>query len=237
MRTICFYITFFFILLVKTPSLILLNAKKNKMEILDFYNESHKHAKKWSSKLIKVSGAKVTVNGYDNIPKDEAVLFISNHQGNFDIPLFLTFIDKEIGFVAKTELLKVPLIRSWMKNIGCVFINRDDLKQSAKTILEGISILKSGHSMLIFPEGTRSNGDELGEFKAGSFKLATKPKITIVPITVDGSYKLMKKKTGKITPNNVTITIHKPIYTKDLNSEEIKELPIKVKEIIESVIK
>ena len=77
---------------------------------------------------------------------------------------------------------KIPFLSSWMKRIHCIFLDRKDIKQSAKTILEGIRILKSGHSMVVFPEGTRSKGEQMGEFKAGSFKLATKSKFLLFPL-------------------------------------------------------
>ena len=88
--------------------------------------------------------------------------------------------------------------------------------------------------MVIFPEGTRSKGDEMGEFKAGSFKLATKAKVPIIPVTIKGSYKLMEANGNKIKPDMVEIFIHPEIPTADLSKEELSNLPEKVKSIIGS---
>ena len=106
------------------------------------------------------------------------------------------------------------------------------MKQSAKTILEGIKLLKSGHSMVVFPEGKRSKCDEMGEFKAGSFKLATKSKVPIIPVTIDGSYKILEGSHYRICPAKVNVYIHEPIETANLSKESESKLPEMVEKII-----
>lgn len=196
----------------------------------------HKVTTKWAASQLKVSGAKVKVYGQENVPKDTPVVFMSNHQSNFDIPLLMVYVDKPKGFVAKVELKKVPILRDWMEQINCVFMDRNDLRQSVKTIIDGIKLIDSGKSMVIFPEGTRGKGGPIGEFKAGSFKLATKPKVPIVPITINGSAKLMELNGNKITPGEVEIYIHPMIKTADLTKEAVDELPDQVKAIIVSKV-
>lgn len=196
----------------------------------------HEVTSNWMRTQIKRSGATITVHGEENIPQNEAVVYISNHQGNFDIPILMSYINQPKGFIAKIEIKKLPVIRTWMTLIHCVFMDRSTLKGSAGAIMEGIKILKQGHSLVIFPEGTRSKGDQMGEFKAASFKLATKPGIPIVPVTINGSYKLMEAHGGKIKPDHVELTIHPPIITKGLTKEEQAELPEKVQAIIASAL-
>ena len=130
--------------------------KKGKDKELELY--CHKLTKNWANAVMKLAGAKITVKGEENlaIAKEQTVLFVSNHQSNFDIPIFLSKIDVPKGFIAKKELKSWPLINLWMKNIRCVFMDRDNVRKSAEAIVEGINILKSGHSMVIFREGTRS---------------------------------------------------------------------------------
>jgi 1-acyl-sn-glycerol-3-phosphate acyltransferase len=235
MRTIYFYFSLFFTLILKTPKLNKLKKEKGKIQQLEYYRQASLFTKSWAQNLLKIAGAEVSILGTKNIPQDEAILFVSNHQGNFDIPLCLSSLNKDIGFVSKTELLKVPFISTWMQEVGCIFMDRTDMRQSAKCILEGIETLKSGHSLVVFPEGTRSKSGTMSEFKHGAFKLATKPKVTIVPITINGSYKLMEgNHKNKVRPAKVSITIHSPIYTKNLSPQEIKELPDKVFNIIQS---
>lgn len=197
----------------------------------------HQITHRWANFVMKANGANVKVVGLENIPKDTAVLFVSNHQGNFDIPLLMSAIDVPKGFIAKKELEKIPGISMWMRYIRCIFMDRDNLRKSAQSIIEGVKTLKSGYSMVIFPEGTRSKGSEALEFKAGSFKLATKSKVPIVPITIDGSYKLLEiNKKTRITADNVKITVHPAIDVTKLSKEEISTLHETVRKIIVDAI-
>ena len=118
--------------------------------------------------------------------------------------------------------------------MNCVFMDRSNIRKSAEAIVEGVNIIKSGYSLVIFPEGTRSKSNLIGEFKAGSFKLATKSKAPIVPVSIKDSYKLMEANGNKIKPADVEIHIHPAIETKNLTKEEMEALPEKVKSIIGS---
>lgn len=186
-----------------------------------------------SQKLIKLSDSTVNVHGLENIPEGP-VLFVSNHQSNMDIAIICGFIDKPKGFIAKKELKKLPLISKWITLAGSIYLDRDNPRKSMEGILEGIKTLKNGHSLVVFPEGTRSRGDKMGEFKAGSFKLATKSKVPIVPLTIDGTYRVMEANKVLIKPSNINFYVHKPIYTDKLSKEELAKLPETVEDIIRS---
>src|SRR5471030_763778 len=97
----------------------------------------------WARFVMKVAGAKVNIIGLEHLPIDKTVLFVSNHQSNFDIPLLLSSIDIPKGFIAKKELANWPFISTWMKYINCIFMDRDNLRKSAESIVEGINLLKS----------------------------------------------------------------------------------------------
>lgn len=181
-------------------------------------------AAKWARDLLKQAGASVKVTGAENIPVDRAVLFVSNHQGNFDIPILLGYIDKPKAFVAKIEMLKLPLIRTWMKQMNCVFMDRHDMRQSLRVMNEATEYLKQGYSMVIFPEGTRSRGKTMGEFKAGSLRIASKANVPIVPVTIKGSYKLMEQNGFIIKPAEVEVIISEPISTLGLTKEQANGL-------------
>ncbi|WP_346848079.1 MULTISPECIES: lysophospholipid acyltransferase family protein [unclassified Clostridium] len=233
-KTIIWFGHFAISLLTKIGPMYKVNSleKHGKTEEMEAY--IHKVTSKWAMSQLKYSGATVSVYGEDNIPSNIPVVFISNHQGNFDIPLLMSYINKPKGFIAKVETLKIPIVRTWMQYIHCVFMDRSNLRKSATAIIEGVKIIKAGHSLVIFPEGTRSKGGPLGEFKAGSFKLATKSNAPIVPITINGSYKLMEANNNRIKAANVELFIHPPIETKNLSKEEQEKLPTVVKEIIAS---
>ena len=232
-RTIAWYTHFATSLISKIPAMYKVKSLEKQGKTTERDEYIHKTTSKWAMSHVKMSGAKVNVHGEENIPKDIPVLFISNHQGNFDIALFMSYIDKPKGYVAKIEMKKIPLLRNWMEYMNCIFMDRSSLKKSAEAIIEGIKILKNGHSLVIFPEGTRSRGNKIGEFKAGSFKLATKAKVPIVPVTIKGSYKLMEENGNRIKPADVEIFIHPMIETKNLSKEDLDVLPDKVKKIIE----
>lgn len=124
----------------------------------------HKTTTKWAKNMVRFTGSTVDVKGLENIP-DRHVLFVSNHQSNFDIPLLMGYVPKFKGFVAKIELEKVPVISWWMKKMNCLFLDRNDMRQSLKVIIQGIGLLKAGNTMVVFPEGTRSKGNKMGDFK------------------------------------------------------------------------
>lgn len=236
-RTILWYTHFAISLVGTLPKLYKVKSLEKQGKIKEKEAYIHQVTSKWANAQLKMSGAKVTVFGQENLPKDSPVVFMSNHQSNFDIPLLIVYIDHFKGFVAKTELTKIPILNSWMENIKCVFMDRNDLRQSVKTIIEGINLVKSGHSMVIFPEGTRGKGGPMGEFKAGSFRLATKPKVPIVPITINGTYQLMEQNKGMIKAAHIELYIHPMIETAKLTKEETSELPETVKTLIASQLK
>jgi 1-acyl-sn-glycerol-3-phosphate acyltransferase len=183
--------------------------KQNKLDELEKLLD--KMSKEWSNKLLKLAGIKVTVHGIENVPKDGKVLFVSNHQGNFDIPILLGCLDRRIAFIAKEEIRKMPFISGWMELIECIFIDRNDIRQSIKAINKGAKYIENGRAMVVFPEGTRSIDGSLNEFKAGSLKLAVKSKSKIIPLTINGSINAMKKGEFIIKPAQVILTISKPI--------------------------
>lgn len=164
--------------------------------------------------VIKITGADVTVTGAENVPVNEAVLYVGNHQGNMDIPLLYLTAPQKMSFVAKKEMVKLPIFGFLMKQRQCVFMDRENVRESIKSINEAIDNLKQGFSIAIFPEGTRSKGSEMGEFKVGSLRIALKAGVKVIPVSLSGSYKLMEE-TGKITPAKVSIHYGKPIDSKD----------------------
>lgn len=207
--------------------------KENRLsEYSDFV---YKVVSTWAYKRMKASGSAVTVNGLENLPesdKQHNILFVSNHQSNFDIILLLYYLPVKKGFIAKKELGNIPMLSDWMRRINCLFMDRNDMKQSTQTIIEGIKLLKNNYNMVIFPEGTRSKGGAHSHFKAGSFKLATKAKATIIPLTIDGTAAVMEANGGIIKPGNITLTIHKPIETANMDKDEQSALPERVEKIV-----
>jgi 1-acyl-sn-glycerol-3-phosphate acyltransferase len=220
--------------------LIKLFVKKTKFEIIKknmTQEEIDKHAYKelWglAKSLVDATGSTVRIKGEENIPEGSCV-FVGNHQGNFDVLVLAGYIHKPIGFIAKKELETFPLVSYWMKQQHSVFMDREDPRDSVRAILEGTENLKKGYCMAIYPEGTRSKGPEMGEFKKGAMKLALKAGVPIVPVTINGTYKMFEEQNGKKTkPVQVDLVVSKPIDTKGLSKEEQNNLSEHIKGIIE----
>lgn len=188
-----------------------------------------------SQKVIKATGTNVVLTGSEKIP-DGPVLYVANHQGLFDILAFLGHLDKPVGFIAKKEINKLPIIRTWMGLLNCVFIDREDRRQSMKAINQGIENLKNGHSLVIFPEGTRSRGNKLNEFKPGSLRLATKANVPIVPVTINGTYKMLEEGNGLVQSSSITMTIHDAIFPEEYASLKNADLAKQLQNIVESAL-
>jgi 1-acyl-sn-glycerol-3-phosphate acyltransferase len=206
-----------------------LNRRGMEKEANEFINYQ---AAKWARRVIWVTGSKVTVSGQENIPKDKGVVFIANHQSYLDIPVMIGFIDKPKGFIAKVELLKIPILSMWIKRLGGVFIVRNNPKQSLKAINQGAEKVKEGSSMVIFPEGTRSSDGTLGQFKPGSLKLAVKSGAPIVPVVIKGTINILSKKKLAVKPSNVEIYILPPILQDEVAKKGTNDLAERIRNAI-----
>lgn len=183
--------------------------------------------------VIKLSGTKVIALGEENIPTDTAVLYVGNHRSFFDIVLTYVRVPRLTGYVAKKEMLKVPLLRIWMKYLHCLFLDRENIKEGLKTILTAVEKVKSGISICIFPEGTRNKtNDSFLPFHEGSFKIAEKGNVPIIPMTIVNSAAVFEDHFPKIKKATVVIEYGKPIYMNELDKETRKCMGNYVKEII-----
>ena len=236
MRTLLCYVYGVICLLLTVPKRLKARELRQNGDIDGLRIYCTEVARYFARTIFNCTGSTVEMRGLENIPEERTVLFVCNHQGNFDMGVILGYIDKPKGYIAKDGVDKLPIVRRWMHDMDCVFMHREDIKKAAKAISQGVELLKSGWSMLVFPEGRRSKSNEMGPFKHGSFKLATKSKVPIVPVTIDGTYKIMEANNSFIRPAHVIVTIHPIVETADLNSEELKNLPTKVQNIIASAL-
>lgn len=190
---------------------------------------------RWAFRVILfLAGTKLTVIGEEKIPKDRAVLFVGNHRGFFDIVATYSRVVRPMGFVAKIELKKVPLLNIQMSNIHCAFLDRKDLKQGLQTILSCIQKVKDGISICIFPEGTRNTGEEgtLLPFHEGSLKIADKAKCPIVPFAITNSQAVFEAHLPAIKSAHVILEYCDPIDTPSLSKEEKKGLRARLESTI-----
>ena len=189
-----------------------------------------------SFKVVRfLSGTRTTVIGYDRIPKDEPVLFVGNHKSYFDIVISYSLMPGLTGFVAKKELKKVPVISWWMRNLYCLFLDRNDTREGLKTILEGIDYIKKGISIVIFPEGTTSHTLDLLPFKEGSFKFAEKTGCKIIPMVQNNTRACFENQFPRIKKAHTIIEFGEPIDIKSLPKEERKFIGNYVRDIINEI--
>ena len=193
-----------------------------------------RHIPRWSRGILKVTGVTLTVEGLENIPKEGPCVFVGNHRSYYDIPLLLASLDKPHGILAKEELGKIPLLNRWMKLLGCVFVQRDDLRASVRALNDATAIVESGRSFVIFPEGTRYKGEEggVGEFKSGAFRIAVKTGAPVVPVALTGARALFENNGNRCHPGRVHICILPPIQTAGMSKAEQKQLPEAVRQTI-----
>jgi len=186
----------------------------------------------WSRYCIFISGAKLKINGLENVPKNNIYCVVSNHQGMMDIPILMRIFPWTLGFIAKKELLLFPILNIWMIAVGCVFLNRKSARNAVAVFEKGAKQLQDAHPMAIFPEGTRSKGKDVATFKPGALKLVLKSQVPIIPVTIDGSNILENKKSKEIF-----VTIHPKIEFCEIANTESAQIAINIREIIVSAMR
>lgn len=199
--------------------------------------ESSQRIVSWAFRVILfISGARYEVKGIENVPKDQAVLYVSNHRSYFDIVLGYATVPTLTGYVAKKEIKKVPILRVWMKYLNCLFLDREDLREGLKMILTGVELVKQGYSVFISPEGTRNHGQDMLPFKEGSLKIAEKAGCPIIPVAISNTDNLFENHLPWIRKAHVTIEYGKPVYPDSLSKEERKFLGSHVQNIIRTML-
>ncbi len=180
----------------------------------------------WAFRVVTfLAGTRLTVIGLDRVPKDTPVLYIGNHRSFFDTVFTYSRIARPTAYLAKQETRKVPGMNIWMHLMHCPFLDRNDVKQGLKCILKLIDLVGEGYSVTIFPEGTRNHVEgTLLPFHEGSFKVATKTGIPIVPIAISRSGDVFEDHLPRIKSTEVKIEYCDPIYPDKLDPEDRKHI-------------
>lgn len=175
----------------------------------------------------KGGNVKIEAHGVENVPNKNGFMLFPNHQGMYDVLALVDVCQRPLSVVAKKEVAKIPLLKQLFKVMKVIFMDREDVRQSMQVIIEVSKQVAQGRNYIIFPEGTRSkNGNQVGEFKGGSFKAATKAKCPIVPVALIDSFKPFDTGSTK----EVVVQVH---FLEPLLYEEYKDM--KTNEIAEEV--
>lgn len=200
------------------------------------YEEKYKHIRYILKHVCASGNIDLQVTGLENIPKEDGFLMCGNHQGIFDIVAIVDSFERPLAAVLKKELNEIPFLKQIVQCTHSYPMDREDVRQSMKVIQSVTKELQDGRNMIIFPEGTRSkNGNQMGEFHAGSFKCATKAKVPILPFAFIDSFKVLDE--DGCHPLVVQLHYLEPIYYeeyKDLKTNEIAALvKARIAEVIE----
>ena len=186
--------------------------------------------------INRICGVRLTVIGHENIPADQAVLYVANHNSYFDIIITYALCPGLTGYISKDTLGKVPLLNIWMRRLYCLFMNRDDMKQSLKVILQGAEYIKKGISICIFPEGTRGDSQKIAPFKNGSMKIAERTGCPVIPVAISNSREILYNHMPYVKPAHVIVEYGKPIYPKELSKEDRKALGTMTQHVIQDML-
>jgi 1-acyl-sn-glycerol-3-phosphate acyltransferase len=185
----------------------------------------------WSKLTCLFTLCPVKVVGREKLNKKQSYIFISNHQGAYDIFLIFGHIGQPIKWVMKQSLRKIPFVGFACEKAGFIFVDNSSPQAAAKTIRFAEEKLKNGASIAIFPEGSRTRTGKMGTFKKGAYQMALDLKLPIVPITINGSYEVMPIGSYLIHPCKMELIIHDPIPMDGTYPENLRELAVKVREL------
>ncbi|KAA6348093.1 1-acyl-sn-glycerol-3-phosphate acyltransferase [termite gut metagenome] len=187
----------------------------------------------WSRFTCFITFSPVKVTGREKLDKKQSYIFVANHQGAYDIFLIYGYLGIPIKWIMKQSLRKIPFVGKACEMAGFIFVDNSSPVAAAKTIKEAEKRLKNGASIAIFPEGSRSRNGKLGKFKKGAYQMAMDLKLPIVPVTINGSYEVMSKKSFCIRPHKMELIIHEPITTPDLVPDTMREAAVAIRTLTE----
>ena len=192
----------------------------------------HLCARYWGRSILKLTGIRVEINGLHHLSAADPVILMSNHQSLYDILVLLSSLPIQFAFLAKESLFKIPILGWHMSRAGYIPIDRGSSRDGVRSLLEGVKKIQAGTSVLIFPEGTRSLDSKVAPFRLGGFVMAIKSGVPIIPVTINGTGRVVKKRGRKFSPQKIKVIIDSPIETKSYSVKEKESLAEKVRQVI-----
>ncbi len=178
----------------------------------------------WAWLVSKCMGLSFSLRGEDRIVPGNSYIITPNHQSNADILALVRMLPLRFRWVIKKELAKIPVFGWALNRAGAISIDRSNRRQSVQSLQGAKEKLKGGWSVLIYPEGTRSTDGVLLPFKKGAFMMAVQTGIPIIPVTTNGAFKVLPKKTVWFRPGHITVTVGNPIITTGLTEKDVPDL-------------
>jgi 1-acyl-sn-glycerol-3-phosphate acyltransferase len=195
-------------------------------------NFAHRCARAWSWLILKTSGVEVAVEGLDRLDPSRSYVFAANHQSIYDIPIVFANLPFQLRILSKDSIGRVPFLGWHLRWTGHVLVDRS--KSGAGTVRKMARLVAQGHSLIVFPEGTRSVDGSVARFKGGPFLIALQAGLPVVPISIVGSRHVMFRGEVMVRPGRVTVIVHDPIETAGVARDAAREFASSVRDIVAS---
>jgi len=183
----------------------------------------------------KILGMRLEVSGLERIEKKTSYVFMCNHLSAVDGPLLFMLIPQSIRVILKKEAFRIPVIGLAMRLVGFIPVDRKGLRGGKKSIDRATrTIEEKGYSFLIFPEGTRSRDGKLQLFKRGGFFLALNSQVPVAPVSIQGTFELMPRKSFFIKKGNVRVAFHPVVPVQEFNRDTLPRLMDRVRDAVKS---
>jgi 1-acyl-sn-glycerol-3-phosphate acyltransferase len=195
---------------------------------------AHRCARAWAWLILKTTGVRVRVAGANRIDPSRSYVFAANHQSIYDIPIVFTSVSSQLRIVAKQSLGRIPFLGWHLHRAGHLLVDRQN--PGAGIVKKMAKLAGEHHSLIVFPEGTRSADGAVARFKGGSFVFALDSGMPIVPISIAGSRHVMKKGRLMVCPGEVTVTVHEPIDTAGIGRDGVRDLAERVRDVVREAV-
>ena len=181
---------------------------------------SQRAARLWGQALVFLGGVSVKVEGMEHLTPGQTYVYAANHRSNFDIYVLIAVLPGKFLWVAKKSLFLIPLFGQALRRMGYIPVDRSNLQQAIRSLDRAVALVKTGHSMIIFPEGTRGTSPELLPFKKGVFVMALKAGQPVVPVAISGTRFIQPRGTLRVKPGPVKMVIAPPLHPQDYSGKE-----------------
>lgn len=228
-----FVIPVFLVLTILTAVVTIVGCLLGGERIFAYYP-----GKIWSWLTCHLALCPVTVKGYENIDRKKSYVFVANHQGAFDIFMIYGFLGVPIKWVMKAGIGKIPFVGAACRAAGFIFVDNSSVKAAARSVFEAERSLKKGGSIVVFPEGSRTYDGKMIRFKKGAYQMAADQHLQIVPITLNGPYKVLPIGKLLVHPHAMEMVIHKPveITVENPTGKDLQQLADQTQQIIASAL-
>jgi 1-acyl-sn-glycerol-3-phosphate acyltransferase len=193
----------------------------------------HALARGWARSVLFVCGIRLTIRGLENLERGKNYVYVSNHASMFDIPVIIASIPDQIRIVYKRELERIPFFGWGLKWGSYIGIDRASGSHAAKSLEEAAEKIRKGASVLLYAEGTRTLDGRLQPFKRGAFNLAVRARVSVVPLTVNGTFGILPKHSVSVQPGVVELILEAPI---EIRNGKGKDAELELMEEVHSAI-